>query len=261
MENQNIVMLRHHFLNVKTTNAFYTNQCPNLSDYVIVDVTSKNKSKELIDVHELSPFFIGPCTTPDGKESLNFENFWQFCKVYNVQLDQNNEPSADWFTWREEGFSSKKAVRHPNKKLDVSHADTSYVAWYDPATSTYSHLGYIEARKKIYFPFYASLIANSKAFATLKQIVDDGKKLALIDFDAYNYYDDFAMKKRFESFKNKFKDTTLKEDDFHAIKNMKDVVNCSFLSAGHGFVIKALLQGDIEVVNGEVIDKTGILEN
>ena len=41
---------------------------------------------------------------------------------------------------------------------------------------------------------------------------------------------------------------------------MKKAVDCFFLPCGHGFVIKALLQGDIEVVNGEIIDKGGVLE-
>ena len=41
---------------------------------------------------------------------------------------------------------------------------------------------------------------------------------------------------------------------------MKDVLNCNFMLAGHGFVLKALLQGDLEVVDGKVIDNIGVLE-
>jgi hypothetical protein len=44
------------------------------------------------------------------------------------------------------------------------------------------------------------------------------------------------------------------------IDNLKKLVNCSFMPVGHGCVIKALLQGDIEVVDDEVIDHAGILE-
>ena len=32
------------------------------------------------------------------------------------------------------------------------------------------------------------------------------------------------------------------------------------MKVGHGCVIKALLQGDLEVIDGEVIDNTGILD-
>ena len=44
------------------------------------------------------------------------------------------------------------------------------------------------------------------------------------------------------------------------MKSMKDVVSASFLTAGHGFVIKMLLEEDIEVKDGEVIDHAGVLE-
>ena len=41
---------------------------------------------------------------------------------------------------------------------------------------------------------------------------------------------------------------------------MKDVINCPFLKAGHGFVLKALLQGDIEVMDdGSIKDNIGVL--
>ena len=43
MENKNIILLKHHPMNVKFTNTFYLNQTDNgdLSDYVIIDVTSR----------------------------------------------------------------------------------------------------------------------------------------------------------------------------------------------------------------------------
>ena len=44
------------------------------------------------------------------------------------------------------------------------------------------------------------------------------------------------------------------------IKTLKDAINCSFMPVGHAFVIKALLDGSIEVVDGEVIDHDGLLE-
>ena len=44
------------------------------------------------------------------------------------------------------------------------------------------------------------------------------------------------------------------------IKCVKDVVDCPFLLAGHGFAIKMLLQGDIVVdEDGGVFDVTGVL--
>ena len=41
---------------------------------------------------------------------------------------------------------------------------------------------------------------------------------------------------------------------------MKDVCNCPFMAGGHAFVLKMLLQGDIDVVHGEVVDNCGVLD-
>ena len=128
----------------------------------------------------------------------------------------------------------------------------------------YKKLPYIEARKKIYFPVYAKLIAESESYRWMKDLVNTGKKLALLDFDGYNYYSTDAMRRYYTSYLNKCKtekrEPVYSERDFLNVKSMKDVVNCPFLLAGHGFIIKALLQGDIEVINGDVIDRTGVLQ-
>ena len=52
---------------------------------------------------------------------------------------------------------------------------------------------------------------------------------------------------------------TLTEDDFINIKSLKDLINAPFMKVGHGCVIKALLQGDLEIVDGEILDHAGIL--
>ena len=88
--------------------------------------------------------------------------------------------------------------------------------------------------------------------------------MAVVDFDAFNFYSENAMKQRYKSYlnnckKNKWK-PTLTERDFTNIKSLKDAINCKFLAAGHAFVLKAMLDGSIEVVNGKVIDKDGILK-
>jgi hypothetical protein len=51
----------------------------------------------------------------------------------------------------------------------------------------------------------------------------------------------------------------MSEKDFTDIKDMKSAVNFAHTPVGHAFVIKALLQGDIEVVDGKVIDHIGMV--
>jgi hypothetical protein len=127
----------------------------------------------------------------------------------------------------------------------------------------YIPLSYVDARKKVYFPEYAKLIYNTESFQYLKSLVDSGKKIALVDFDACNYNEPCAMQKEYTAYVNKCKKNkvvpTLTEDDFTGINSLKELINAPFMKVGHGCAIKALLQGDIEVVDGEVVDHAGIL--
>jgi hypothetical protein len=274
MENKNILLLRHHPMNVHFTNTFYTNQTENnLSDYIIFDVTSRvERNKDFMKEHptfarDLSPFFIGPLVSSDGVKAEIFEIFWQCGKVYPCH-DQGGKPNAAYFEWRNYYYSqtecTKDLMRHTCKSLGYEHKDTLYFAYFDKEKQEYIPLNYVEARKKVYFPEYAKLIYNTESFRYLKSLVDSGKKIALVDFDACNYNEECAMVKQYEAYLNKCKKNkivpTLTENDFTKIDSLKKLVNCSFMPVGHGCVIKALLQGDIEVVDDEVIDHAGILE-
>ena len=274
MENKNILFLRHHPMNVYFTNTFYTNQTENnLSDYIIFDVTSRvERNKDFMKEHptfarDLSPFFIGPLVSSDGVKAEIFEIFWQCGKVYPCH-DQGGKPNAAYFEWRNKFYAestcTKDLMRHACKSLGYEHKDTLYFAYFDKEKQEYIPLNYVEARKKVYFPEYAKLIYNTESFQYLKSLVDSGKKIALVDFDACNYNEKCAMLKQYEAYLNKCKKNkiapTLTENDFTKIDSLKKLVNCSFMPVGHGCVIKALLQGDIEVVDDEVIDHAGILE-
>lgn len=274
MENKNILLLRHHPMNVHFTNNFYTNQTEdNLSNYIIFDVTSRvERNKTFVEKYpnfakELSPFFIGPLLSSDGVVANIFEIFWQCGKVYPCH-DNGGKPNADYFVWRNYYYSQTKCtkdlMRHTCKSLGYDHKDARYFAYYDKDNNKYLTLNYVDARKKVYFPEYAKLVYNTDSFKLLKSLVDSGKKIALVDFDACNYNETCAMKKQYEAYANKCKKDkimpTLTEDDFLKITCLKELINAPFMKVGHGCVIKALLQGDIEVVDGKVIDHAGLLE-
>lgn len=265
MENRNIIGLRLHFCKLKPDNSFYTNQCPNLCEYTIIDCTSRNEALS----KDLSPFFLGPVTGSDGAVASTVETFFQCGKVYPCH-DNAGAPTKDFFEWRDKMYSkaigelSKEELRHPQRQLGYEASDCLYFPLYDQSQGKYIPLDYVTSRKKVYIPNYARLVSKTDTFKELKAHVDKGEKIALADFDAYNYYDEEAMKKKFESYVNKCKkdhvNPSLTLYDFLKIKTMKDVLNCSFMPAGHSFIIKALLQGDLEVTDsGEVIDRSGVL--
>jgi hypothetical protein len=97
----------------------------------------------------------------------------------------------------------------------------------------------------------------------MKSLVDKGERVALYDFDGFNYYNEEAMKIRYRAYvlkcKKRKEPVLLTEKDFTDIKDMKSAVNFADTPVGHAFVVKALLQGDLEVIDGKVIDNVGML--
>ena len=265
MENKNVVILKHHPRPLKLTNAFYTNQCPDLADRVVIDVTSRSEDPTL--ARQLSPFFIGPVTGPDGAAAPNLEVFWQVGKVF-PHHDNGGHPSSEYFAYRERMYGAplgsipKPVMRHPYREFGYDSDDMLYWAYWDEEKKEYKTLSYLEARKKVYVPEYAKLVANTPALRYMKGLLDEGKKIALLDFDGFNYYCDEAMKIRYRAYVLKCKKekipVTLTEKDFTDIKDMRAAIDFAHMPVGHAFVVKALLQGDLRVEDGRVIDPLGL---
>lgn len=266
MENRNVVILKHHPRPLKFRNPFYTNQCPDLEDRIIINVTSRSDDRAV--ARQLSPFFIGPVTGPDGATAPNLEVFWQVGKVF-PHHDNAGSPSGDYFAYRERMYGAplgsipKPVMRHPYREFGYKADDMLYWPCWNKEKKEYEALSYLEARKKIYVPAYAKLVANTPVLEYMRRLLDEGKKLALLDFDGFNYYCDEAMKVRYRAYVLKCKKeknpVILTERDFTDIKDMKSAIGFAHMPVGHAFVIKALLQNDLEVVDGQVIDPLGIV--
>lgn len=267
MENKNVVILKHHPRRITYANPFYTNQCPDLDERIIIDVTSRNPDSSL--THQLSPFFVGPIEGPDGIGAYNLETFWQVGKVF-PHHDSGGTPNRAYFDYRNEMYNkqpeelSKPEMRHPYRAFGYEADDMLYWPLWNKERGVYEPLSYLEARKKVYVPEYAKLVTGCKALKWMESLLEEGKKIALLDFDGFNYYHDEAMKIRYRAYVAKCKKSktpiTLTESDFTGIDTMAKAINFPHMPVGHAFVIKALLQGDLEVVDGKVIDHSGMLQ-
>ena len=143
------------------------------SDGIVIITTSisKNWSKGL------SPFFLGPCKLYDGYTAKCVENAYQYCKVYKQHTDMDGNPTAGYWKWALSGWANNWAQRYPMGK----GAKPEYSLWLG------EHLGYLDARKKIYVPLYSKAVRQSNAYkqlAALYQQNDD--VLYLWDFDGYD---------------------------------------------------------------------------
>ena len=141
------------------------------SDVVVVDTTSNTS----INYKELSPFVL---SAPPAK---NFENLWQFSKVYRQYADALNNPTSAYYEWRDKGFNDIQAHRYPMGKGAVP----LYSLWDG------ERLGYIEARKQIYAVEYASHVQLTVSYQhlmdTYAECCRTNKELILLDYDAYDH--------------------------------------------------------------------------
>jgi len=140
-------------------------------DIPIINTTSRALSWS----KSLSPFYCGPIDLYDGYVSINFENAWQFSKVYEYYVD-NGEPGDRYFNWAKNGWNDVKAHRYPMGK----GVAPLYSYWAG------EKLSYIDARKKIYIPLYSKAVQKTSAFEKLKKVYESNKDIALWDFDAHN---------------------------------------------------------------------------
>lgn len=179
-------------------------------------INTTSKSLELWSKN-LSPFLVGGHIKLYGRAyAHNVENAWQYSKVYEEFVDENGDPTPDYFKWAQAGFKKYSADRYPMGK----GKKPLYSFWnghqYD----------YIEARKKIYIPIYSRQVAKTPAFFTLKQFYKT-TDIALIDFDGYDK-DQLDM-------------------------SYEQVVNYPNRTMGHAFVLAMLLEEFIQP--GEVFNK------
>jgi len=173
-----------------------------------IDTTSNSGA-----FRDLSPFVLPIINTP-LISSENFENLWQFSKVYKLHLGPDGNPSTEWYNWHAMGLEDKRAHRYPMGKGAIPE----YSFWFG------EKLGYIEARKRIYASVYSENVIHTNAFDKLshqyQQCLRNDQTLILRDYDAYD----------------------------HIALNMSlvDVINNPKRKMGHAFVLVMMLTDTLE---------------
>jgi hypothetical protein len=144
----------------------------------------------------------------------NVENAWQYSKLYPQHADSRQQPTPEYWAWAKQGWNNPRAERYPMGR----GAKPLCALWKG------NHLDYIEARKQIYVPIYATAVAKTPVFTALTELATKvaatGCAICLWDFDGYN----------------------------HQILGMslEDVLNCPSKKMGHAFVLAALLTENLK---------------
>jgi hypothetical protein len=131
----------------------------------VIDTTSSSGL-----FRDLSPFVL------PAPPARNFENLWQFSKVYPCHVNSDGEPTEEWDRWRMQGWADTKAHRYPMGK----GAKPLYSFWQG------RHLDYIEARKQIYIPEYVRNVITTESYHKLYSLYHQ-QDIVLLDYDAYDY--------------------------------------------------------------------------
>jgi hypothetical protein len=172
----------------------------------VVNVTTRSKGFG----RGLSPFLLGPVEF-NGNIAQNVENAWQYSKVYPQHVDAAGEPTPAYFRWAQQGFAKKWADRYPMGK----GAKPLYSYWDGEG------LDYIEARKRIYIPLYATTVLMTDAWGMLLGFCNI-HELWLWDFDGY--------------------------DHVKLGMSLRDVLLCKERKMGHAFVLAMMLENSLKDV-------------
>lgn len=142
---------------------------------------------------QLSPFLLGPIHfkeyDKDGVQrdytATNVENFWQFTKVWECDLDASGRIKDEWFALRDAGWADPKPHRRPRGKVNTTGPNRNV-----PMFSYWNkeRLPYGEARKRIYMPYYVQLAQATDAYKQLHKLVhEDGINVQIIGYDGRDF--------------------------------------------------------------------------
>ncbi len=169
------------------------------ANMVVIDTTSRATGWS----KELSPFLLHCEKYP----SVTVENLWQYSKFFDchgeLYICDNEEiplpikiagaqsslllrevQAYDGFSafkkWANDGMSQKKSVRYPMGKGKKPICSLIRI------NDKFFAMDYIQARQLLYVPAYATAVVKTDAYKRIEELYQNGKNIALVDFDARN---------------------------------------------------------------------------
>ena len=144
---------------------------------------------------------LGPYVLKDDNGCI-LENVWQFSKIYEkvpyskqyksqydrtviwehpeeIHVTKEGYPTNEYWNWRNKGFNNPEPVRYPVGRKDRSKCLASL---YWNGTS-WEYIGYLDGRKKIYWPNYYNAVIKQPDFYKLKDMLNQGKNLLIVEVD------------------------------------------------------------------------------
>lgn len=139
-------------------------------------------STDLKEFKGLSPFILGPVDHGDPyyPTAQNFENFYQWLKVFQQDVNGFGYPSAKYLKKRVEWFCKPTARKRNNR----SRQDFLYFHFRG------KRFNYLEGRKELYCGAYADLVVKTDSYKRLVNLIDEGKNIQILGYDGIDYHSD-----------------------------------------------------------------------
>jgi len=134
----------------------------------------------------LSPMSLGPVDhgQPDLPMSFNIENYHQFSKVFQEEVDEEGNPSKLFYKNRIDGYLDKVPHRHKCIGKEKNKNIPLYFVWVNKNEKEH-HLDYVTSRQ-FYCNFYERLAKLEPDFKKLKDLRDKGYNLQIVGYDGHN---------------------------------------------------------------------------
>jgi hypothetical protein len=159
--------------------------------YITVFPNFKHQNRK--DGHgcmKLSPKYLGPVVhnMSNLPISKNLENFHQFAKFWNFELDEDGHILPKFHKLRNEGYENSIPMRHKYqknvlKKLNNGNLRPEFTMFFDQDGNE-KRYSYLECRY-FYCYFYEKLVKQEKQFIELQKAKQNGFNLNLSGYDGY----------------------------------------------------------------------------
>jgi len=144
----------------------------------------------------ISPKSLGPVNhgMPNLPPAQNIENYHQYAKFWDFELDDHGEVIPKYFDERVAAYKDKTPYRHKydkktllkyNKNINIPKCSI----YYDGNSMPHKY-NYVECRY-FYCKFYEDLVVKKKDFITLKTMLKNGYNLCIFGFDGYEPIEDY----------------------------------------------------------------------
>ena len=208
---------------------------------------------------------IGPYELKNDKGEI-MENIYQFSKIYKwvpktvayysrydrtviwdypkeIHIGEDGYILDKYYEWRETGFANKHAVRYP---VGMKHRSNCIGAIkdIDNDETEIRLLNYVDSRKQIYLPVYCELVEKQPLFKKLKEKLNKGINLLIIEVDGPHEEDLDYYKEKY----NCGDDFIVNHTMLATEQNLKIMLNDTKRAFGHGYCLASALLDLDEII-------------